>query len=178
MRKFIFSVGIVLSVGLIVYGMLLTVPDKNLLNHDIVKYMNGDVYNYMIEASLLSGEIAAAKTEKIVSIVGGFILLILSFLIYDMGDSSRIEKMLEKIVFNTTQPKPSIPSNPSQKAKIDTMSCKENYVKSIPLNIGESDDSYWDRVSKKEDTPYVSRNPGETDSHYWERVESLLPLKS
>lgn len=83
--KFILGiVGIVLAVILFVLSIATPVPPKEISSYKSVEnggyeeYINGDAYNYIIEASLRGGFISGAQTSKAVYLTGSFLLLIIS----------------------------------------------------------------------------------------------------
>ncbi len=86
---------LVIGVVLLIVGLFLQVPSKELTTYStlegeysvIEEYVGGDAYNYIIGASLVSGEIAGAKTQKAIFISIG--LLIICFGLYAL---SHIEK--------------------------------------------------------------------------------------
>jgi hypothetical protein len=48
----------------------------------VKKYVGGDAYNYQIEATIRSGEIAGAKTAKAAFLVGGAMLFGMSLIAF------------------------------------------------------------------------------------------------
>jgi hypothetical protein len=56
------------------------IPDR--LIDSPQRYLGGDAYNYIVEASIKGGEIAAAKTTNAIYLVGGTIIFFGSLFAY------------------------------------------------------------------------------------------------
>ncbi len=83
MQNSVKNFGIFLSIGLIIVGIFLPVPPKEIGMYSFeengyTSYVGGDAYNIQIEASLRGGQISGAMTAKAVLISCGVILLFLS----------------------------------------------------------------------------------------------------
>ena len=76
--KKIAIVGIILSVILLIWGLVIEVPSSYLSFYGIKEYVGGDAYNYIIEAGLRGGRIAGAMVQKVVLIISGCILFWMS----------------------------------------------------------------------------------------------------
>ena len=70
--KLITVFGMIVGGILILASFFVSVPKRELSNPP--KYIGGDAYNYQIEASILGGEIAGAKTTKALYLIGGIVL--------------------------------------------------------------------------------------------------------
>ena len=82
----------IVAIALIIFGIAYPLPGKcvnvsekyiprdEILWKDNIgrEYINGDCYNYQIEASLKSGYMSGGMTMKSISFVGGWILLCLA----------------------------------------------------------------------------------------------------
>ena len=74
---------IVLGIILIVLGIIIRIPSKELTTYKILEgeysvideYVGGDAYNYIIGASLVAGTIAAAKISKALFIAVGVLVM-------------------------------------------------------------------------------------------------------
>jgi len=73
MKKIAALIGIILGLTFIIVSLAMQVPGRR-INY-VPSYINGDAYNYQIEASLRGGEIAGAKAVKAIYMIGGAILL-------------------------------------------------------------------------------------------------------
>lgn len=87
----------IVAIALIIFGIAYPLPGKYVnvsekyIPYDEVwwkddtgkEYINGDCYNYQIEASLKSGYMSGGMTMKSISFVGGWILLCLAISAYD-----------------------------------------------------------------------------------------------
>ena len=56
--------GILLGSVLLIYGFKLEVPSAIMQFGEVPEYVGGDAYNYIMEASLRGGEIAAATISR------------------------------------------------------------------------------------------------------------------
>lgn len=84
--------GIVLSLILIIVGLAIRIPKKEISffhadDNGYTEYVGGDAYNFIIEASLRGGEIAGCKAEKAIFISSGCILLVFSLFKLDKAKS-------------------------------------------------------------------------------------------
>jgi hypothetical protein len=123
-------VGIVVSTNLITRSNNLELPKKfvyvsgssSAYDYDWglnagVKYVGGDAYNLIIEASLKAGYYNAVATEKITAEVGGYLLLFISIFVMLLSacslekciDSGKQLDAIKQIVDNTK-----VRDNPSQ----------------------------------------------------------------
>ena len=87
----------IVAIALIIFGIAYPLPGKcvnvseKYIPRDEIswkddigrEYINGDCYNYQIEASLKSGYMSGGMTMKSISFVGGWILLCLAISAYD-----------------------------------------------------------------------------------------------
>ena len=87
----------IVAIALIIFGIAYPLPGKYVnvsekyIPRDEIswkddigrEYINGDCYNYQIEASLKSGYMSGGMTMKSISFVGGWILLCLAISAYD-----------------------------------------------------------------------------------------------
>ena len=71
-----------LVIGLLMFvdGMDLGVPSDYLYPFDVTEYVGGDAYNYIIEASLRGGRIAAAEISKCINVSIGLLIACVSAL--------------------------------------------------------------------------------------------------
>lgn len=104
MKKAAGVVGLILVVTFLVLGFTSSSPDKYIKsygNGKMYEYVGGDVYNYIIEASLRGGEIAGALTAKAIyfGVAGILFVLSISFLCAGGGASE-----LSKETSNTENP--------------------------------------------------------------------------
>lgn len=70
---------IVIGIILLLVGLFTDVPSKEFSFNVIRKYVGGDAYNAIIEASVRGGIIAGAVISKAVYVTGGLILTCLGF---------------------------------------------------------------------------------------------------
>lgn len=83
MKKGISIIVAIIGVVLLVVGLFIKVPSKELTTHSILsgeysvieEYVGGDAYNYIIGASLVGGEIAGAKTQKAMFVSIGLLIM-------------------------------------------------------------------------------------------------------
>ncbi len=82
-KKFskISKLGIIVGIVLIVIGVLIEIPSSIILNPE--QYVGGDAYNYMIEASIKGGMIAAANICKHMYICTGVLIVFISLFKYE-----------------------------------------------------------------------------------------------
>lgn len=71
-----FILGTMLSLIFLILGLTIKIPDKE-ISH-CTRYVGGDAYNIIIEASLRSGEIAGAKTQQAIYIAASGLIFTLS----------------------------------------------------------------------------------------------------
>ena len=71
---------LVVGMLLFVEGLDLGVPSSYLYSSGVTEYVGGDAYNYIIEASLRGGEIAAAEISKCVNVSVGLLIACVSAL--------------------------------------------------------------------------------------------------
>lgn len=73
---------IVMIVGaiLLIIGINYKIPSREFSFYDLKKYVGGDAYNAIIEASIRGGEISGAKICKALYISGGIITISLGLL--------------------------------------------------------------------------------------------------
>lgn len=96
----------IIGLVLFIVGLFTKIPNKELTTYSglsgkysvIEEYVGGDAYNYIIGASLVGGEIAGAKTQKVVFISVGSLIFVLGLLAY----SSSKEKIEETNKDNAT----------------------------------------------------------------------------
>ena len=71
-----------LVIGLLMFvdGMDLGVPSDYIYPFDVTEYVGGDAYNYIIEASLRGGRIAAAEISKCINVSIGLLIACVSAL--------------------------------------------------------------------------------------------------
>jgi hypothetical protein len=74
--------GMVLGAALAVASFALSTPDREIDYSGVKKYVGGDAYNYQIEATIRSGEIAGAKAAKAIFLVGGAMLFGVSLIAF------------------------------------------------------------------------------------------------
>lgn len=124
--------GIVFAAALIIFSIAYPVPEKDVNVSSSSKayyyswsenigaqYINGDCYNYQIEASLKAGYLAGVLAMKSLTFVGGLLLLFLTLysrvkcqtieeqtrVITEMAkDSEQFRKSLEKLFDNSYEP--------------------------------------------------------------------------
>ena len=70
--------GILLGSVLLIYGFKLEVPSGIMQFGEVPEYVGGDAYNYIMEASLRGGEIAAATISRAIYICVGSVLALIS----------------------------------------------------------------------------------------------------
>lgn len=103
MNKKIMSLGVVTAIALILVGIFLPVPSKEIdmhsySNNGYEEYVGGDAYNIQIEASLRGGIIAGRTAAKAILISVGALELVLTLMIYFAVDhiDSKINFMIRK----------------------------------------------------------------------------------
>lgn len=71
---------ICLSVGIILFiiGLGVTVPSDYISSYSMTEYVGGDAYNFIIEAGLRGGKIAATEISKCIYICVGLLIICLS----------------------------------------------------------------------------------------------------
>ena len=87
---------IVLGVILIVLGIVIRIPSKELTTYKLLEgeysvideYVGGDAYNYIIGASLVAGNIAAAKISKAIFIAVGVLVMCIGLIANNYADLS------------------------------------------------------------------------------------------
>lgn len=90
MRKKVSVVVLIIGVVLIITGLFIKIPNKELTTYSslsdkysvIEEYVGGDAYNYIIGASLVGGEIAGAKVQKAVFISIGSLIFVIGLLAF------------------------------------------------------------------------------------------------
>ena len=82
------------------------------------KYIGGDAYNYQIEASLLAGDIAAAKITKSLFLISGIMTFIGSLIA--IGLSGEINNLTKISRTNSSQGSSINPENKGNRPKFDT----------------------------------------------------------
>ena len=66
---------------MVIVGFAYHVPSRYFsFAYDVYKYVGGDAYNGIIEASLRGGQIAGAMAAKAIYMVGGFIIMGISII--------------------------------------------------------------------------------------------------
>lgn len=70
----------IIGIILFIIGLCIEVPSDSISSYSVSKYINGDAYNYMIEASLRGGKIAGVMISKCVYIVIGLLISCISSL--------------------------------------------------------------------------------------------------
>ncbi len=110
MKKEISIVVLCVGVLLLIIGLFLRVPGKNLdveeywmgddyfTNEDYIikEYVGGDAYNYMIGASLAGGEIAGTLAKKAIYITMGCLISSIGALALAFTQKERTESEQEK----------------------------------------------------------------------------------
>jgi ribosomal protein L40E len=96
--KLITVFGMIVGGILIVASFFVSVPKRELSNPP--KYIGGDAYNYQIEASILGGEIAGAKTTKALYLIGGIVLLFGSLISFKFSDELSSQNYLLQNIAN------------------------------------------------------------------------------
>lgn len=87
---------IVLGIILIVLGIVIRIPSKELTTYKLLEgeysiideYVGGDAYNYIIGASLVAGNIAAAKISKSLFIAVGVLVMCIGLIANNYADSN------------------------------------------------------------------------------------------
>jgi hypothetical protein len=77
---YIMIILILLGVILLLVGISYEIPNVDIQYVDAYKYVGGDAYNYIIEASLRGGTIAGCKAAKALYICSGLIIFSLGML--------------------------------------------------------------------------------------------------
>ena len=104
--------GIIVSLLLIIFGAVFPVPEKQVNTIDYCydkswfyrygeEYVNGDAYNYQIEASLKAGWMSGVLTMKSISVASGILLFFIT--IYADKKYKELEKqtkLLEQLAGN------------------------------------------------------------------------------
>ena len=70
--KIIAAFGIIAGLSLILASFFVSVPTREISAP--TRYVGGDAYNFIIEASIRGGEIAGAKTTRALYLVGGIVV--------------------------------------------------------------------------------------------------------
>ena len=117
--------GIIMSLLLIIFGAVFPVPEKQVNTIDYCydkswfyrygeEYVNGDAYNYQIEASLKAGWMSGVLTMKSISVASGILLFFA--VIYADRKHKELEKqtkLLEQLAGNQDDVSKNIPdANP------------------------------------------------------------------
>ena len=112
MAKHFSIAGMVIGLILILVGLATTVPDDiiqtNVRNRErggYERYVGGDAYNFMIEASIRSGEIAGRTASRAIYMTGGAILFTGSLMVFGV--------FLEKEKWNKQPEGASLPLEPA-----------------------------------------------------------------
>lgn len=71
---------LVVGLLMVIEGVDLGVPSDYLYSSGVTEYVGGDAYNYIIEASLRGGRIAAAEISKCINISSGLLIACMSAL--------------------------------------------------------------------------------------------------
>jgi hypothetical protein len=74
------SIGIIAGIILIIISLTIEIPSRRFSFYEVEKYVGGDAYNAVIEASIRGGEIAGASASKAIYRVGGIIILVFSLI--------------------------------------------------------------------------------------------------
>lgn len=77
-KKAVGIFGLILAIGFLAIASQVKVPSRSLYVGYLGKYVGGDAYNYIMEANLISGEIAAARISQAVYYSTSGILFLLS----------------------------------------------------------------------------------------------------
>ena len=102
-KKNLGMVGLSLSILLMVVSFCISVPERyiapsfTLGEQGYYSYVNGDAYNYQIEASIRGGEIAGAKIQKAIYFNVSIIILFFSLKEFNDGDIGLMYKFLSNI---------------------------------------------------------------------------------
>lgn len=97
-------VGIILGIILLISGFATTVPDRMLpsfvsrsereeTGEGTPQYVGGDAYNFLMEASIRSGEIAGARTARAIYISSGVLLITISAMTF-VGEFDQKKEIL------------------------------------------------------------------------------------
>ncbi|MGN0657807.1 MAG: hypothetical protein ACI4KR_13545 [Ruminiclostridium sp.] len=119
--------GIIMSLLLIIFGAVFPVPEKQVdtISYCYDKswfykygeeYVNGDAYNYQIEASLKAGWMSGVLTMKSISVATGILLFFIT--IYADKKHKELEKqtkLLEQLAGNQAEATNSNPNGDLQK---------------------------------------------------------------
>lgn len=101
-------IGVVLALGLILFGCLFKIPSKKISISSYkgadwsadtgTEYVGGDAYNYQMEASLKAGWVSGTMAVKAITISSGVILLVICFIAdTKLREMSRQNELLYKI---------------------------------------------------------------------------------
>ena len=88
MKKAACILGVILAIVLLALGLITRTPSRENIHQDVCKYVGGDAFNYIIEASLRGGEIAGARTAKAVYFSASALLFILSLWLYTPDENT------------------------------------------------------------------------------------------
>lgn len=97
MKKICSLLAMIIGITLFVVGYKTEIPSKKLTTYSFMEdegysavdeYVNGDAYNYIIGASLISGKIAAAKIEKVIFISTGTLIFTIGILALSFSKSN------------------------------------------------------------------------------------------
>lgn len=123
--KKISVLGVILAIFMIVFGAIFPMPEKDIyigyisesswLKDDGTKYINGDAYNYLIEASLKGGWVSGVMALKTICITSGIILFILS-----LSHNEKVKILEEQTYYLSTITKNTSESNNGEEVKSET----------------------------------------------------------
>ena len=173
------SVGITNGYKLISYSEKIELPEKYVHVSSLsfaydspwssntgAKYIGGDAYNYLIEASLKAGYYNAVSNEKTITYVGGILLLFTSIFTFFAGINSLVKcstdqkqlEILQEISHNTKNAQP-ITNESTQKAP--SFSVEENR-----------------KETSKTETSGINNNDNEPELSNTVSVTTATPQKS
>ncbi len=99
MRKYVVcGIGLLLSIGFFVMANEAKIPSRSLHVGIFEEYVGGDAYNYIMEANLISGEIAAARITQAIYYSTSGILFLLSLGMMVSWQGKQMKVPLPKIV--------------------------------------------------------------------------------
>lgn len=100
MKKLSCIIGIILGFVLIYLSFSTTIPPKIISTYGLrgdegyERYVNGDAYNFQIEASLRGGEIAGAIASKAIYLASGLILCSGSFIALSFAQQDKAKSIV------------------------------------------------------------------------------------
>lgn len=111
------TAGVIITIILLIISIAVPVPEKDINWYDCETYVGGDAYNYIIEASLRSGQISGRTAAKAILASTAVLVIFLTvafnvfydIIYYQKSLSEKIQKSQEEICNNIKDFKNSIP---------------------------------------------------------------------